>query len=79
MEQYQESIARELGLPISTFPSMFLRHVRHEIEHCHAGELHYLCSFFFQCSTQMHQLKSIPIPYNGFVRFEQLVMHVVTC
>jgi len=37
--QYQESTAGGVGLPISVFPSMFWRPVRHEIKHCYAGEL----------------------------------------
>ena len=30
---------------------------------------------FLQCSAQTHQLHSIPIPCNGFTRFQQLITH----
>ena len=30
--------------------------------------------FFFECSAQSHQLCSVDSP-NGFVRFEQLIIH----
>jgi len=78
--QYQESMVGGIGFSISAFPSMFWRPVRHEIEHCHAGELLYrifarIAAFFLQCSAQAHQLKSIPITYNGFFRLEQHVVH----
>ena len=34
-----------------------------------------LWSFLLQCSGQTHQLRSIPIPYDGFTRFKQIIIH----
>ena len=33
------------------------------------------CGRFFQCSAQTHQLRSLPIPYDGFTRVEQVIIH----
>ena len=32
-------------------------------------------AFFLECSAQSHQLCSVENPSNGFVRFEQLIIH----
>jgi len=52
--------------------------MRHEVEHYHAGEL--LCRvfaritpFFFQ--FRFKRIKSKPIPFNGFVKLGQFVIH----
>ena len=34
-----------------------------------------LWSFLIQCSAQTHQLRSIPIPCDGFTWFQQLIIH----
>ena len=31
--------------------------------------------FLHQCSASTYQLRSIPIPYDGFTRFQQLIIH----
>ena len=36
-----------------------------------------LWPFLLQCSAQTYQLRSIPIPYDDFTRFQQLIIHRV--
>jgi len=45
------------------------------LENYFVMSLFVLWPFLLRCSAQTHQLKSIPISCNGFVRLEQLVIH----
>jgi len=75
--QYQESTVVGVGLPISAIPSLCfdsLYGMRLSIvilESYFVVFLLVLWLFFFQCLVQTHQLKSTPIPCNGFIRMEQ--------
>jgi len=72
-KQCLENTAGRVELPISTFPSMSWPLSQYGVEHCLQN--HFIVSlvvlrpFVFQCSAQMHQLRSIPIACDCFSRF----------
>jgi len=76
--QYQESTADGIGLSIQHFQVYFdglcdMKSSIVTLKNYFVVYLLVLWPFFFQCSAQTHQLKSIP--YNSFVRLKQLVVH----